>query len=541
MSQNRSKSRHAKPDRRGIALLIVFLVVTILGLLGMQFVHLMSVENRATHHTGNQLQADYLVSSAEAAVEAVLAKSPTKRTSFGGIYDNPDKFKAAVVIGRNEILEQATETVRGCFSVVSPKIEDERFNGIRFGLENESARLNLALLPIWEKEKDGSAINALMSLPEMTTEQAEAILDWVDADQIARSNGAEADYYQSRELPYVPRNGVPGCLEELLLIKGISRDLFWGADRNANFMVDSNESDENSGGSTSSEENLLPWASLLTVYSAEQNTDSQGCPKINLNDPKLARLHAAMTKAFGKNEADFVILYRQFGPAKKGQTGTAVALNQISSPDLTKRGKFKFKTPLDLLGVSIILPAAGAGSTKQKLISPWPAQWQQNKDRITQLIDRTTTTGKKRIVGRINIDLAPKSVLACLPDLDEIIVDRIVSARPTAKRLADSRDLRLPIWPWTEGIIDLTQMKALFPFATTGGDVHRAQLVGFFDPEGPRSRAEIVIDATGDRPRRVYWKDLTLFGLGHTRQSLGGTEELEQNENSPPPASDNNL
>ena len=43
-------------------------------------------------------------------------------------------------------------------------------------------------------------------------------------------------------------------------------------------------------------------------------------------------------------------------------------------------------------------------------------------------------------------------------------------------------------------------MKGLMPLITAGGNVYRAQFVGYFDEEGPASRLEMVIDATQRRP-----------------------------------------
>ena len=63
---------------------------------------------------------------------------------------------------------------------------------------------------------------------------ADAILDWIDPDDAPRPFGAEADYYQGLAVPYAPRNGVPQCLEELLLVRGVTRDLLFGADANFN-------------------------------------------------------------------------------------------------------------------------------------------------------------------------------------------------------------------------------------------------------------------------------------------------------------------
>jgi len=56
----------------------------------------------------------------------------------------------------------------------------------------------------------------------------DSILDWRDPDDFYRLNGAENDYYQSLPNPYECKNGNLDTIEELLLIKGVTRDLFHG-------------------------------------------------------------------------------------------------------------------------------------------------------------------------------------------------------------------------------------------------------------------------------------------------------------------------
>jgi len=57
----------------------------------------------------------------------------------------------------------------------------------------------------------------------------DAILDWRDQDDETRINGAERDHYLSETPAYEPRNGPFMSVEELLLVRGISEELFYGA------------------------------------------------------------------------------------------------------------------------------------------------------------------------------------------------------------------------------------------------------------------------------------------------------------------------
>jgi general secretion pathway protein K len=56
----------------------------------------------------------------------------------------------------------------------------------------------------------------------------DSILDWRDPDDFYRVNGAENDYYQSLKEPYQCKNGNFDSIEELLLVKGITAELFYG-------------------------------------------------------------------------------------------------------------------------------------------------------------------------------------------------------------------------------------------------------------------------------------------------------------------------
>jgi len=56
----------------------------------------------------------------------------------------------------------------------------------------------------------------------------DSILDWRDPDDLYRINGAENDYYQSLKEPYYCKNGNLDSMEELLLVRGVTSNLFYG-------------------------------------------------------------------------------------------------------------------------------------------------------------------------------------------------------------------------------------------------------------------------------------------------------------------------
>ncbi|MCX8119134.1 MAG: type II secretion system protein GspK [Desulfobacterota bacterium] len=59
----------------------------------------------------------------------------------------------------------------------------------------------------------------------------DSILDWRDPDDFYRLNGAENDYYRGLAEPYDCKNGPLDSLEELLLVRGVTAQLFHGLKR----------------------------------------------------------------------------------------------------------------------------------------------------------------------------------------------------------------------------------------------------------------------------------------------------------------------
>jgi type II secretory pathway component PulK len=55
-----------------------------------------------------------------------------------------------------------------------------------------------------------------------------AIQDWIDPDDRLHLQGAEDDFYQGLTPPYFAKNGPIDDLSELLLVRGVTPELFWG-------------------------------------------------------------------------------------------------------------------------------------------------------------------------------------------------------------------------------------------------------------------------------------------------------------------------
>jgi general secretion pathway protein K len=64
---------------------------------------------------------------------------------------------------------------------------------------------------------------------EQSSTIIDSILDWVNPNESAGFSGAKSDYYMHLDPPYYCKNGWIDDMSELLLIKGITPDIYWGS------------------------------------------------------------------------------------------------------------------------------------------------------------------------------------------------------------------------------------------------------------------------------------------------------------------------
>ena len=202
-----------KKSRRGVILLLVLIVVTMLALGSLGFAELMLNEHRAAQTASRQSQARAFAESGREVARQFLDRDPDDLQTAGGLYDNAKRFSKQVVA------DDDSPRDRGRFTVIAPKLDDSdiAITGARYGLQDESTRINLATILNYDQSSgssDGNDTTAdntnshaiLMGLPGMTDDVADAILDWIDADDTPRDQGAESDFYSSLDHGYTPRD-----------------------------------------------------------------------------------------------------------------------------------------------------------------------------------------------------------------------------------------------------------------------------------------------------------------------------------------------
>ncbi|MEW4487720.1 hypothetical protein AB1L42_06535 [Thalassoglobus sp. JC818] len=545
-------------NRDGSALIVVLVVIVMLSLGAYTFSELMITEYQAADTYGRQVRAQLW---AESGVEYVT----TLLTPDGGgfdnnLYDNAGLFHLAM-------------DSDGGFAIVAPL---ENYNstaatgqttssGLRFGLVDECAKLNVNVLAKFDPES-GFGRDLLLGLPNMTEDVADAILDWIDEDDEPREFGAESDSYTL----VIPRNGPINSLEELLLVVGVDPFLMYGEDGNRNGVLDPNEDDADQSLPYDNADGVLDlgWSAHLTVSSKEGNFrhayDRFGEERLNVNEPLLTDLYDLLEEEYGTDIATFITAYRLKGPASAstlegelddlvmeavvpdenpligfgdsestGDLATDQALADAAEGvadalfsgdggavtrggmDLSEGASTEIKSLFELIDAEVVVEIEGQETT---LNSPWTSDPGLLQESLPELMDSLTVTTQSEIIGRLNINQARPEVLMGIPGIPADLPGLIVATR---ERLAnDSSQLATSGWLLTQGLVDLEMMRMLDGFITTRGDVMSMQVIGYADRGGPVTRIEAVVDATQEIPQVISQRVLTELGPGYRRDQL---------------------
>lgn len=549
-----ARRRHGSKRRDGVILIIVLVVLVLLSLSAYTFSALMVAERASSILSGRESQARALAESGVDYLRMYLVQDKATLLGLGGTYDNPAVFQGQVVT-------QDEEETGGRFTIMAPAMQmDGTYFGFRYGLEDESARVNLAVLQQIDEQLEGAGRDLLMALPGMTEDIADSILDWIDEDDEPREFGAELEYYSTLSPPYGPKNGPLESIEELLLVRGVTPQLLFGADVNRNGSIDSFEA----GLSTSQEfaadatdiGSDRGWSAYLSMFSQEANLNSLNEPRIFVNGDDLELLYDELVAGLNEEWATFIVAYRQNGPyepedeeeeeedqseevdggrpdgggqggGQGGDGGGGGAGDQTEDDrtpqryaggqlDLTQEAQSNLTQLLDLVGAVVEVTFEGE---EEAILLASPVDEESAALELPFLMDNLTTIDAATIPGRININQAPLTILLGIPGMTEEIANEIVSRRDVTGANEDPNRL-YETWLLAEGIVTLEEMRQLAPFICGGGSVYRAQVVGYFPDSGASSRVEVVLDASAPIPSILFWRDISHLGRGFSLATL---------------------
>lgn len=208
-------------DRKGMALLITIMVVSLLLGVTVQFNRSVrqSFFSSAAQLEGQKL---YAIARSGLVIGTALLEAEETEKEYDSLQDTwselrPEDF--ADLFPQGEVLLQVTD-LSGRLQINSLVAAQSAGEGENSGtkINNNREILNRLLLSGTfgvESEEEARAI-------------IDALVDWLDPDDDESEFGAESGYYASLASPYSCRNGFITDVSELLLVKGITPRLLYG-------------------------------------------------------------------------------------------------------------------------------------------------------------------------------------------------------------------------------------------------------------------------------------------------------------------------
>ena len=443
----------------GLLWCLALLSVVVIGVL-----HTASLDLRVVKNYGDQIQAHYLalagIEKAKALIyHDALDRRRSAKNHTGDLLNAADHFRD-VALGR------------GQFRVFHQGGREEG-GGIVYGITDEESRLNANTASVTEFGK----------LYGMTPDVAAAIVDYRDEDSTVTPNGAEAAEYAALQPPYQPRNGPLQSLRELLMVRGMPRDLLLGEDANQNGILDAAENDGNESLPPDNRDGVLDpgWAGILTVHSVSRDVNAAGESRINVQSADEASLSAV--KGLSSDIAKAIVAYR--------------SQNRLESL-------------ADLLDVAaaapqnLVLPPPDPGSANRSADRSTPTELAPNRgvqaqqftgpkliseDLLLEIADDLTTAESQEASGLININTASAEVLACLPGIDPNLAQTIISHRQSSGFF--------PNVTWLLRAPGMTRQifKQVAPRITARSETFRILSEGKVNSTGARKRIMVVVHA----------------------------------------------
>lgn len=513
---------------RGVILPTVLVILALLILTVAGFTFFIRAETQGTVAFTDQQQARAV---AESALEefTLLLRPVENRHDVTRWFDVPTQFRHVLVWSedftrvddpvrqagsREEILSgdiPARPAWR--YSLVAPRFGGAEAEDVfRFGATPEASKLNLNTAT--EEQIRELLTPLLLDLGITAPEELiAALLDWRDEDEDLRDGGAETEYYETLDPPYLPKNGPLDTIEELLMVRGFSAAVLYGEDVNRNGLLDANEDD--------GEESFPPYdngdgvlnhgiAPFLTVWSREPDTALDNQQRVNLN-------------------AEAGVITAQFALLSGGDDLEEFEEGATTSPEVSqatigyimqlKQQGFDFSqlgSPADLYVGPETRDAAGAVDEDEQPVVAVPAELLNSPvplEDVPGLMNRCSVRAadgdQQAIFGLININTAPRRVLLTIPGMTAEAADALIAARLTTDREA----LLTPAWPLTTETIDDLTFRQIAPYITTKAYQFHVEIVAYADHTQQARRFEWLIEMVGPLAQIKYHRELTSLGI----------------------------
>lgn len=198
------RSDASMTNQRGIALIVVILMISIIVALTIQLNRDMRSEVYESANLSGQIQLRYVAESAIYAGEAILLIDKNQYDALTEDWANTELFSLrAAEFFDNASFKLTIEDLGGRIPI------NLLVSGNGYNVPVREMLLRLLTGPYFRLE-EGAA-----------EEIIDAIKDWIDADSETTGRGTES----------MVKNATLDCIEELLMIRGVTRELFYGSEK----------------------------------------------------------------------------------------------------------------------------------------------------------------------------------------------------------------------------------------------------------------------------------------------------------------------
>jgi len=196
-------------NSNGIALILVIWVLALLSVMVSEFCYTMRTEAKIAHFYRDQTTARYVAQSGINLATAALITQKSNTPARPNHSENTGD--------ENPLLDLR-------INIELPVVHLEK-GYAKIRIDNEGGKVNLNLA-------NSDLIRLLVRPFDLTEEEqdiiVDSVLDWRDKDDLHRIYGAEDAYYQSLNNPYECKDGDFETIEELLLVRGITHEIYYG-------------------------------------------------------------------------------------------------------------------------------------------------------------------------------------------------------------------------------------------------------------------------------------------------------------------------
>ncbi len=422
---------------------------------------------------GDGVQAYYLALAGAEKAKAVIYRDAAERkrsgqNHTGAIYNDPADFRD-VKLGRGEfrVVHQAYTADGG---------------QLLYGVSDENSRLSV----------NEASLEQLTNIVGLTSDVAAAIIDWRDQDSNPSQGGAEADYYAAQTPRYVPRNDRIQTARELLLVRGVTRELLLGEDSNQNGILDPEEDDGDINYPPDNHDGMLNagWSGVLCFESKTQNQNAAGQDRVNVQTadqgsltgvpgitPEMAK---AITQSRDQNKLESLVDLLEVKEMSETLSAGQPAPNQQGQPQPTAFSNAQQKT------------TGAAQPVGPNLLT---------EDLLLQIADDLTTISESSQRGLINVNTASAIVLRCLPGVSEDLAQAIINYRSSAGFLPNIAHL-LRVQGMTRQLF-----KQISPNLSVRSETFRIISEGKVGSSGAHRRIEVIVQVGNSSVETVSYRE----------------------------------